>query len=128
MVVVIPESAKAVYTSQNPSLAFGSTTANPAAASFVATASATASQDSFTITPAAAVVVTDVTSPTILAGVTATPAPAQIELSCPPITLVITFDSAALGYWVDGRPDYKVGGKVDYSIDGRPDYEIGDLL
>jgi hypothetical protein len=128
MVVVVPESAKAVYTSQNPSLAFGSTTANPAAASFVATASATASQDSFTITPAAAVVVTDVTSPTILAGVTATPAPAQIELSCPPITLVITFDSAALGYWVDGRPDYKVGGKVDYSIDGRPDYEIGDLL
>lgn len=128
MIVVVPDSAKAVYTSQNPSLAFGSTTANPAAASFVATASATASQDSFTITPAAAVVVTDVTSPTILAGVTATPAPAQIELSCPPITLVITFDSAALGYWVDGTPDYKVGGKVDYSIDGRPDYEIGDLL
>ena len=128
MVVVVPESAKAVYTSQNPSLAFGSTTAAPPAASFVATASATASEDSFTITPAAAVVVTDVTSPTILAGVTATPAPAQIELSCPPITLVITFDSAALGYWVDGRPDYKVGGKVDYSIDGRPDYEIGDLL
>ena len=128
MVVVVPESAKAVYTSQNPTLAFGSTTANPTAASFVATASATASEDSFTITPAAAVVVTDVTSPTILAGVTATPAPAGIELSCPPITLVITFDSAALGYWVDGRPDYKVGGKVDYSIDGRPDYEIGDLL
>jgi hypothetical protein len=128
MVVVVPESAKAVYTSQNPSLAFGSTTAAPPAASFVATASATASEDSFTITPAAAVVVTDVTSPTILAGVTATPAPAQIELSCPPITLVITFDSAALGYWVDGRPDYKVGGRVDYSIDGRPDYEIGDLL
>jgi hypothetical protein len=144
LTVVIPTSAEAVYAATDPTVLFGGTSVTPGIASFVATASATASEDSLTITPAASVVVTDVTNPTILAGVTATPAAAQVDLSCPPITLIITFDSASLGYWIDGRPDYKVGGNADfviegnadyetdglcdYSVGGRPDYEIGDLL
>lgn len=143
-IVLVAPAAKLVYTAKNPTLVFGSTTATPAAAEAVTGASVTAINDDLTVTPAASVVVTSATISTILAGVTVTPTAGAFVSDIPPVTIVASFDSAALGYWIDGRPDYSTDGAVEYnidgvldyetnglthySIDGRPDYSIGDEL
>ena len=143
-VVLVAPAAKLVYTATDPTLVFGSTTATPAAAEALTGASVTAINDDLTVTPAASVVVTSATISTILAGVTVTPTAGAFVSDIPPVTIVASFDSAAVGYWIDGRPDYSTDGAVEYnidgvldyetnglthySIDGRPDYSIGDEL
>lgn len=127
-VAVIPTPITIAAGAQNPTVGFGSTTASPTAASIIFQASGSASLDSLAITPSAAVVATSAVSPTILAGVTVAPESAVITVAIPPITVVMGIDSAALGYWVSGRPDYETDGKLDYRITGRPDYQIGDEL
>jgi len=128
LLVVVPATARAVYTGTSPTLSFGSTSVTPSAAQFVTGANANVVIGSISITPSSAVVATSAASPTILAGLEIKPVASIIEVSCPPVTLIFTIDSAALGYWIDGSPDYEANGNVDYEITGRPDYEIGDEI
>lgn len=142
--VVVAPSAQLVYTATDPTLLFGSTTADPTAAVITTAANVTPINDDITITPAASVVVTSASISTILDGVTITPSAGSFVASVPPVRIVASFDSAALGYWIQGRADYSTDGCLDYyvegvldyetnglthyAIDGRPDYSIGDEL
>jgi hypothetical protein len=125
-ITVVPNpQALFVYTAADPAVGMSSQTIAVSAAAFeVAGVTPSTTNGSLSITPAVSVVELAASLATIHAGVEVTPAVAAFEYVVGSFALIITMDSASLGYSCDGVLDY-IGGVLptDYNIEKGLDYK-----
>lgn len=125
-ITVVPNpQALFVYTAADPAVGMSSQTIAVSASAFeLAAISPSAINGNLSITPAVSVVELTASLATIHAGVEVTPAVAAFEYVVGSFALIITMDSASLGYSCDGVLDY-IGGVLptDYNIEKNLDYK-----
>jgi hypothetical protein len=125
-ITVIPVSpAQFEYTAIDPAVGMSSQTIAVAAAAFeLAGVTPSTINGSLSVTPAVSVVEFAASVATIHAGVEVTPAVSAFEYVVGSFALIVTMDSASLGYSCDGVLDY-IGGVLptDYNIEKGLDYK-----
>ena len=125
-ITVIPVApAQFEYTAVDPAVGMSSRTIAVASAAFeLAGVTPSTTIGSLSVTPVVSVVEFAASLATIHAGVEVTPAVAAFEYIVGSFALIITMDSASLGYSCDGVLDY-IGGVLptDYNIEKGLDYK-----
>ena len=125
-ITVIPVTpAQFEYTAIDPAVGMSSQTVAPTASAFeLAGVTPSTINGNISLTPAASVVEFAASVATIHAGVEVTPAVAAFEYIVGSFAIIITMDSASLGYSCDGVLDY-IGGVLptDYNIEKGLDYK-----